>query len=102
MTAVSPPKPPAGTTPRWWRWKRPRRLTCALGHHYPYKFRIPERGGVRCEHWMADEKRECGRWTYFIGQKGGGVFAVDVTLAELDELENLRSKTEVIDFLGIF
>ena len=90
------------TQARWWKWLRNRRVVCADGHHYPYKFRIPERGGLRCEHFIASERRECGRWTYLIAIKGGGVIAVDVTQDDIDEMEHLDSKTAVIDYLQIF
>lgn len=88
--------------PRLWRWLKARRLTCARGHPFSYTFRVHERSAHRCHHWDDASRSECGRWTYFIAIRGGGVIAADVTLDEVNTIDKMETGTEVIDFLEIF
>jgi hypothetical protein len=41
-------------------------------------------------------------WIYLIAVEGGGVVVADVTVDELNEIQHLKSGTEIIDFLGIW
>lgn len=91
---------------RWWSWLRQRRIFCYDpkhgGHHIPATFRIPEHGFIRCDKWLGDEKRECGRWVYLCAMRGGGVIAAEVHLSELKYVETLQTPTEVLDHLGVW
>lgn len=88
--------------PRWWKFVKRRRLACPHGHHIPATVRIPESGFIRCAHWIDGEKRECGRWVFVYAIRGGRAVVAEVELAEQDEMEDLATPAEMIDFLGIF
>jgi hypothetical protein len=77
-------------------------LKCAAGHPFPNNVRFDSRGSRRCDHWIDAEKRQCGLWIYLIAVEGGGVVVADVTVDELNEIQHLKSGTEIIDFLGIW
>lgn len=87
---------------RWWKWLWDRRLTCADGHHLPSLVAIDESGSIRCNKWVAQEKRECGKWIWVMSIRGGGNLVVDVSLDDLKRLKNLTTPAERIAFLGIF
>ena len=95
--ALQPDQPPPL---RWWRYVRARRIHCPAGHHIPHTFHVRESGAVRCQH--RTKGIDCGRWVFLLPFRGGSVITAEVTLAELAEMEDLQTPTEVLDFLGIF
>jgi hypothetical protein len=89
-------------TARWWRYLKPRRMTCADGHHFSERARFPESGFLRCEHWIAAEHRECGRWIFIYAIRGGGCVVAEVSMDERDEMDELLTPAQMIEYLGIF
>lgn len=64
--------------------------------------RIPESGFIRCSHWLAGERRECGRWVFLYAVRGGRNVVAEVSLDDLKAMEALSTPAEMIEYLGIF
>lgn len=96
MTAPAPANPP-----RWWRYLKKRRILCPHNHHLPHKFETNESGFVRCCHRMS-KTTECGAWLYLFAIRGGGCIAVEVSLDEMGEMQELDTPTAVLEYLQIF
>jgi hypothetical protein len=92
-------------TARWWKYVRAGRIFCGPvpgGHHIPNTFKVNESGFVRCDHWMKNEKRECGNWVFLYAIRGGGIVIARVSLEEQRDMDSLSTPDEMITYLGIF
>lgn len=91
--------------PRWWTYVKERRLFCGppgVGHHIPSTFHVLECGFIRCNHWHAESKSECGRWVFALAVRGGKIIVAEVALDEIEGMRKLGTPAEIIDYLGIF
>jgi len=93
---------PAAALPRWWRYINVRQLKCPGGHPIPRTSQINETGFIRCPHWIADERRECGRWVFLFSVRGGGAIVAEVALDEQRTIEELSTPAAMLEYLGIF
>lgn len=89
---------------RWHSYAAEGRIFCGPrpgGHHIPATYDLPESGFIRCGHWVAEERRECGRWVFLYAIRGGRVVVVEVTLADKKAMRQLSTPAEMIEYLGI-
>ena len=90
--------PPA----RWWAYAEKRQLVCPVEHHIPEDQRIPEHGFIRCDEWIHQENAECGRWIFLLTIRGGGAIIAEVTLDEMQEMEDLQTPAQMMKYLGVW
>lgn len=94
---------PALTSPQrrpWYFVRNRRKLVCSVGHHIADEFRTNESVAVRCKHRYTKQS-DCGRWMFLIALPGTGGIVAEVTLDEIDEMNDLADATAVLDYLGI-
>jgi hypothetical protein len=92
-------------TPRVIRWKDyifGGRLRCPCNHSFPTKVEINDTGFIRCDHWIASERRECGRWIFLLAVRGGGAIVAEVTLDDKAAMRKLSTPAQMLDYLGLF
>lgn len=88
---------------RRWHWcDSSRRLTCPEHHHTPHVLDFNESGFFRCQKWIAEEKRECGLWSFVLALRGDGVIVCEVTLADKERMKKLDTPAAMINYLRIF
>lgn len=88
--------------PRWWDFVRHGRLFCPAHHHIPNTLDVTEAGYIRCHHWIAAERRECGLWIFLYAIRGGGLVVASLSLDEKRAMAHLTTPAEIIEYLGIF
>jgi hypothetical protein len=93
---------PAQATSRWWCYVPRKRLICPVGHHFNNSWHPLESGLIRCDKWIAEEKRECGLWIFVYVVRGGKCVIAEVRQDEASHLSELTTPAEVIDYLQIF
>lgn len=90
---------------RWHEFVSEGRVFCGPkpdGHHLPRTFHVPESGFIRCQHWLANERRECGRWIFLYAIRGGRCVVAEVSLDDYRKMAVLSTPAEMIEYLGIF
>ena len=68
----------------------------------PEKANINDTGFIRCDHWIASERRECETWIFVFAIRGGSNVVAEVTLDEKAKMRQLTTPSEMLDYLGIF
>lgn len=92
-------------TGRWWEWVTERRIFCGPrphGHHIPNNARINESGFLHCTHKLPNSLERCGRWTFVLAIRGSGVIVAEVSLDEMNEMQELQTPTAMLDYLGVW
>jgi hypothetical protein len=82
--------------PRWWRFGKKRRLVCPLNHRIPHSAEFPEHGFIRCP------KHGCDRWIFVFVVRPFGCIITEVTLDEMDEMQELDTPEAMLEYLAIW
>lgn len=101
LHSASTPMTPQPTS-RWWDYAHNRMVKCSSGHHIKSTARFNETGFIRCAHWLAADRAECGRWVFVFAIRGSKCIIAEVSLDEQEEMEQLATPSAMLDYLGIF
>lgn len=115
----SPPLPK-----RWWKFLRRangrretfRTLVCPRGHAIPANAVISETGFIRCDtraniggvdhrHQLAPSSVRgsvCNTWIFVFAIVGGGAVVAEVSLEEVEQMNALRTPSDMLDYLQIW